>query len=93
VTFGEWLSRESKNRIKLEVFMETIAIGGNELRKIIRETFVDVLSERKDLIGDAVLEALEDLGLARAMEEGRTGELKDLGGFKKELDARFKRAK
>ena len=73
--------------------METIAISRNELKKIIRETFVDVLSDRKDLIGDAVLEAIEDLGLVRAMEEGRTGEYEDLGGFKKKLDARLKRTK
>ena len=73
--------------------METIAINRNELKKIIRETFVNVLSERKDLIGNAVLEAIEDLGLARAMEEGRTGEYEDLEGFKKKLDAGIKRAK
>ncbi len=69
--------------------MDAISISRSELREIIRETFVEVLSERKDLIGDAVLEALEDLGLARAIEEGKTGEFEDVGAFKKRLDARL----
>jgi len=73
--------------------METIAISRKELKQIIRETFVDVLSERKDLIGDAVLEAIEDIGLAKAMEEGQTGEYVDLGEFKKKLDKKVTRSK
>ena len=71
--------------------METITISRNELKKIILETFEDVLSARKDLIEDAVVEAIEDLGLARAMEEGRTGENVDLLEFKKKLDTSIKR--
>ena len=67
--------------------MGTIAISRDALKNIIRESFVDVLKERKDLISDAVLEALEELGLARAMEEARTGEYEDLGRFKKKLEA------
>lgn len=73
--------------------METITISRNELKKIIRETFKDVLSERKDLIEDAVVETIEDLGLARAMVEGRTGENVDLAGFKKKLDTKIKHVK
>ena len=71
--------------------METITINRNELKKIILETFEDVLSARKDLIEDAVVEAIEDLWLARAMEEGRTGENVDLVEFKKKLDTSIKR--
>ncbi|MBU2636758.1 MAG: hypothetical protein KJ963_06705 [Bacteroidetes bacterium] len=73
--------------------METITISRNELKKIIRKTFEDVLSDRKDLIGDAVVEAMEDIGLARAMEEGRTGEYIGVEKFKKKLDTRIKRSK
>lgn len=73
--------------------METIIISRRELKKIMKETFVDVLAKRKDIIEDAVLEALEDLGLARAMEEGRTGEHVDLKEFKKKLNTKFVRTK
>lgn len=73
--------------------METISISRKELKQIIRETFVDVLSERRDLISDAVLEAIEDIGLAKAMEEGQTGELVKLEEFKKKLNKKIKSPK
>lgn len=34
--------------------MQTITMGANELKKLMRETFINVLTERKDLIEDAV---------------------------------------
>lgn len=37
---------------------------------IIKETFIEVLEERKDLLQQAVIEAIEDIGLARAIAEG-----------------------
>jgi hypothetical protein len=73
--------------------METISIDRKELRKIIRETFEDVLNDGKDLIGDAVVEAIEDIGPAKAMEEGKTGKFVNTGEFKKKLDIRVKGAK
>jgi hypothetical protein len=73
--------------------MENINISKSELKKIIRETFVDVLSNRKDLIGDAVLEVIEDIGLGRAMDEGRTGEYVNEKDFKKNLQKKLKATK
>lgn len=70
--------------------METITISRNELKKIIRETFVDVLTKRKDLIEDAIIEAMEDMGLAIAMEQGRTGEYIDNEEFAKKLNIKTK---
>jgi hypothetical protein len=48
----------------------TITIAEDTLRAIIKETFIEVLKERKDLLGDAVIEAIEDIGLAKAITEG-----------------------
>jgi len=73
--------------------METLTIKSNELRQIMRETFIDVLTNRRDLIEDAVIEAIEDIGLGIAMEEGRTGEYKDAVMFTKKLNERIKKAK
>jgi len=73
--------------------METINISRNELKKIIRETFVDVLNERKDIIGHAVVEAIEDFGLAGAIIKERTGEYIGTESFKKKLESRIKRTK
>jgi hypothetical protein len=73
--------------------METITMSRNELKKLIRETFIDVLKERKDLIKDAVIEAMGDVGLGMAMEEGRTGEYVDADEFVRKLDDRIKGTK
>ncbi len=76
-----------------DVFMEVIAMSRSEFKKLIRQTFVDVLTERKDLIEDAVIEAIEDIGLGIAMEEGRTGEYVDKAAFLGKLDVKIKEAK
>ncbi len=54
--------------------MDTITINRQELIKLMRETFIDVLTTRKDLVEEAVIGAIEDIGLGIAMEAGRTGE-------------------
>ena len=47
-----------------------ITIAEETLRMIIKETLIEVLKERKDLLEQAVIEAIEDIGLARAITEG-----------------------
>lgn len=71
--------------------MDTVTISRNELRKMIRETFVDVLTKRKDLIEEAVTDALEDISLGIAMQSGRTGEYVNEKEFLQKLDRRIKR--
>jgi len=70
--------------------MESVTMSRNELKKLMRETFIDVLTERKDLIEDALIEAIEDIGLGNAMEEGRTGEYVDEDEFVRNLDKKIK---
>ncbi|MEW6714152.1 MAG: hypothetical protein AB1306_03535 [Nitrospirota bacterium] len=48
----------------------TITISQDELKVMMKETFIEVLKERKDLLEEAVIEAIEDIGLARAIAEG-----------------------
>jgi len=73
--------------------METIAMSRSEFKKLVRETFIDVLTDRKDLIEDAVIEAIEDIGLGIAMEEGRTGEYVDEDEFMARLGSKIKGTK
>ena len=73
--------------------METIAISRDEIKALMREAFIDVLTDRKDLIEDAVIEAIEDIGLGVAMEEGRTGEYVDCREFVRKLDNKVKGTK
>ena len=54
--------------------METLGISKTELKKLMKEAMISVLTERKDLLEDAVSEAILDMKLGLAMEEGDTGE-------------------
>jgi len=73
--------------------MDAITMNRNELKKLMKETFIDVLTDRKDLIEDAVIEAMEGIGLGLAMEEGRTEEYVDKTTFMRKLNHRVRRAK
>ena len=54
--------------------MQTNELSKTELREIIKEAVTAVLTERKDLLEDALSEALLDMKLGLAMEEADTGE-------------------
>ncbi len=54
--------------------METSGISKTELKKLMKEAIISALTERKDLLEDAVSEAILDLKLGLAIEEGDTGE-------------------
>ncbi len=54
--------------------METRSISKAELKGLMKEAFVSVLTERRDLVEDAVSEAILDMKLGLAVEEGDTGE-------------------
>ena len=73
--------------------MEGIAMSQSEFKKLMKETFIDVLTKRRDLIEDAVIEAIEDIGLGIAMEEGRTREYVDKAAFLGKLEDKVKGAK
>lgn len=49
-------------------------ISKTELKELMKEVIMSVLIERKDLLEDAVSEAILDMKLALAIEEGDTGE-------------------
>ena len=54
--------------------MELQGISKSELRDMIKEAMISVLAERKDLLEEAVSEAILDMKLGLAIEEGDTGE-------------------
>lgn len=54
--------------------MELQGISKTELRDMIKEAMICVLSERKDLLEEVVSEAILDMKLGVAIEEGDTGE-------------------
>jgi len=54
--------------------METQGISKAELKELMKEAIISALTERKDLLEDAVSEAIIDMKLGLAIEEGDTGE-------------------
>ncbi len=60
--------------------METFNISKAELKELMKEALVSVLTERKDLVEDAVSEAILDMKLGLAIEEG------DMGDYVSELE-------
>jgi ribosomal protein L12E/L44/L45/RPP1/RPP2 len=56
----------------LEVIMATSLVDEERLKELLKAAIVEVLEERRDLVLDLFEEALEDVALARAMEEGES---------------------
>lgn len=54
--------------------MQEKDISREELKEIMKEAITTVLTERRDLLEDAVSEAILDMKLGMAMEEADTGE-------------------
>ena len=57
--------------------MVQLDISENELEKIIKKAIINTLTERSDLLENAVMEAILDMKLGLAIEEGDTGEYVD----------------
>jgi hypothetical protein len=51
-----------------------VTIAEDRLKEVLKAAVVEVLEERGDLVREIVEEALEDLALARAIEEGEGSE-------------------
>lgn len=51
------------------------SINQEQIKTIIKAALVEVLEERQDLLYGAIEDALEDVALARAIEEGAGTEL------------------
>jgi hypothetical protein len=46
----------------------------NDLKETVKTALIEVLQERQDLLREAITEALEDIGMIRAMDEGLKSE-------------------
>jgi hypothetical protein len=55
--------------------MSSILIDEAKLKEALKSAIVEILEERKDLVRELLEEALEDIALARAIEEGEQSEL------------------
>lgn len=51
-----------------------ISMDESKLKKLLKEAFIEALEERKDIFYDLVTEAIEDVALIRAIQEGEKTE-------------------
>jgi hypothetical protein len=51
--------------------MSQLPVDDEKLKGLIKTALTEVLEERKDLLRNLIEETLEDVGLVRAIEEGR----------------------
>ena len=51
------------------------SLNPDQLKELLKAALVEVLEERRDLLRDLIEEALEDIALANAIEEGGRTEL------------------
>jgi len=55
--------------------MAKASIEEDRLKELVKTAIVEVLEERRELVRDAFEEALEDVALVRAIEEGEQSPL------------------
>ncbi len=57
--------------------MSSISIDDDKLKGLVKQALLEVFQERRDLLYDVVVEAVEDGALARAIKEAEDGPLVD----------------
>ena len=51
--------------------MTTISLDEKQFKILLKQTLIELFDERSDIFSAIVVEALEDIGLANAIREGR----------------------
>ena len=51
-----------------------ISIDESKLKQLFKEALIEALEERKDIFHDLITEAIEDVALVRAIQEGEKTE-------------------
>jgi hypothetical protein len=52
------------------ISMSQVSADEEKLKQLVKAAVIEVLEERRDLLQEAIREALEDIALVRAIEEG-----------------------
>ena len=51
--------------------MTTVSLDEKQFKILLKQTLIELFDERRDIFSAIVAEALEDIGLANAIREGR----------------------
>ncbi len=51
-----------------------LAISEEQAKELLKEVLIELMEEKRDLFFEVMLEAIEEIGLANAIREGRQNE-------------------
>ena len=52
----------------------SVSVDDQKIKALFKEAIVEVMEENQELVSSLLVEALEDIGLSRAIEEGEESE-------------------
>ena len=73
VRFMVKLPRKARSTTYREIEME-LTIDEVQAKKLLKEIMIELVRERQDLFFELIVEAMEEIGLANAIREGRQDE-------------------
>ena len=65
---------QSPQRTIHKVLSMELSISDEKTKELLTEVMIELLKSKRDLIYDILLEALEEVGMANAIAEGRTND-------------------
>ena len=51
-----------------------LSISDEKTKELLTEVLIDLMKNRRDVLNEIILEALEEVGLASAIEQGKSGD-------------------
>lgn len=51
-----------------------LSISDEKTKELLTEVLIDLMKNRRDVVHEIILEALEEVGLASAIEQGKSGD-------------------
>ena len=54
--------------------MENLTTDSSKLKEVFKQAIIEAMEEKKDLVHDLLVEAMEDLGMIRAIQQGEDSE-------------------
>lgn len=61
---------KGRRRLKMET-----SIDNDKLKEIFKQAIIEAIEEKKDVVHDLLVEAMEDLAMIRAIEQGEETDL------------------
>jgi spore coat polysaccharide biosynthesis protein SpsF (cytidylyltransferase family) len=55
--------------------METLTIDSSKLKELFKQAIIEAMEEKKDVVHDLLVEAMEDLAMIHAIQQGEETEL------------------